>query len=103
MKSDDVHPARVFCSEVVGETQVLSSRLARKSKPHLLALIVNDQVISFRLALEVTVDHFRIEQFLLYRTFLQLLVNRAHLLAHDRLVFFERHAALDRKSTRLNS
>jgi hypothetical protein len=56
---------------------MLTRRLAWKRKPDLFALIlvVNDQIVSRRLTRKISIDHFRNEQLLAFRSFFELLVN----------------------------
>src|ERR1041384_5963024 len=69
-------------------------RLPWKSKAHFPVLVVYDQIVSFRLALEITVDHFWHEQLFALGAFFDLFIYRSHFLAHQRLILCKRHPAL---------
>src|SRR5258706_8952846 len=62
VKGNHIHVARVDRSKIIGETKSLARRLSRKSKAHELALaclIINDEIVSRRLTVEVTIDSAR--------------------------------------------
>src|ERR1044072_7590379 len=94
MKCDDVLLARVSRSEEIGEAEMFSGGLSREREPYFPVLIVDDQIVSLRLALEITINDFRHKQLFALRPFLNLLVNRPHFLAHQRLIVFNRHSPL---------
>src|SRR4051812_16756972 len=74
VKSNNVDPSRFDRSKIIGKAELLSAallrRLARKRKSQPLRsciVFVNDQIVPAGLAWEVTVNEFRLEQFLTNR------------------------------------
>src|SRR6266481_5579205 len=75
---------------------MLSSRLARKCETNSFAVsfVINDKIVAFRLAGEITVDHFRSEQVLPFTSFFQLVVDGSHFIAYKCLIFLDRFPTL---------
>src|SRR5215207_3087430 len=94
MKHDRIHLARLARREEVSEAQVLSGRLPWKCKSHFLVFVVDDEIVSFRLAFVIAIDKLGDQQLFLLRTLLQLFVNREHRASHEFLVFVEWPPAL---------
>ena len=94
VKRDHVLISRVSRSKEIGEAEMFSGGLARKSEAHLAVLIVNDQVVSVGLALVITINHFRHEQLFTYGAFFDLFIDRTHFIAHQCLILFKRHPTL---------
>src|SRR6266403_2821413 len=75
---------------------MLSSGLARKCETNSfdISFVVNDKIVAFRLAGEITVDHFRSEQVFPLTSFFQLVVDGSHFIAYKCLVFLHRFPTL---------
>src|SRR5260370_9774 len=75
---------------------MLFSRVAWKCETNSfgISFVVNDKIVAFRLAGEITVDDFRNEQAFPFTTFFQLVVDRSHFIANKRLIFLRRFPTL---------
>src|SRR5207253_3031704 len=81
----------------IRETEPLAGRLSRKSKAHefdLARLIVNDEIVSRRLTMKISVDGARNKQSFALTALFQLLINRPYMLGNERLVLFIRLSSL---------
>src|SRR5258705_1697180 len=75
---------------------MLTRRLARKSETDAFGVcfVVNDQIISLRLAGKVSIDYLRQKQDFSFTLLLQLIVDRTNCVAHEGLILSDRFAAL---------
>src|SRR4051794_29221412 len=97
LERDHVHASRLLRREIVREAEPTARGLAREGEARALrplVFVVDDEVVAFGLAWEVTVDDLRHEEPLALGARLQLFVDRAHLLFDQRAVVLRRAATL---------
>src|ERR1051326_2536494 len=89
MERDDIRAARIDRSKVIRQTQMLARGLARKGKTNPLCLgvtIVNNQIVSRRLAVKITIDRPGHQQSFAFAPRFQFLENRTDMLGDKRLI-----------------
>src|SRR3990172_2694423 len=101
VKCDNVDAARIDRREKIGNTQVPVIALTRKGKPEaffqvqstkwkvrstVFRMLIDDEIVSVRLAGEIAVHDFRREQSLFFCLFLQSLKVRIDLILQDFLI-----------------
>ena len=97
MKRDYIHAARFNRGEIVGQTQSLTRRLAWEREARefgVFYFIINDQIVSQRLTVKVTINCLRNKQLFALTAVLQLFINGAHMFSDEGPVFFRRFPTL---------